>query len=421
MKYLSSLLFLCLFTSSVSIQVDQIFVSKEEEGMKLMVNGEDFMVNGMNWDYIPIGTNYSFNLWEQSEEMIEAALKSEMSLLKEMGVNTIRVYTGIPSKWITYIYEKYGIYTMLNHPFGRYGVSIDGEWIPNTEYSDSKVKETLLAEVEALAEEYKNTSGLLMYLLGNENNYGLFWEGAETENIPIADKKSSIRAKALYKLFNEAALAMKAIDASHPIVMCNGEVQFIDLIAEECKDVDIFGTNVYRGESFGDTFQKVKDKLNKPILFTEFGSDAFNAVKNEEDPTSQAYYMVCNWQEIYENAAGLGKAGNAIGGFTFQFSDGWWKYGQTKNLEVHDNNASWSNGGYQNDFVKGKNNMNEEWFGICAKELANEDGLYQLSPRTAYYALKEAHQLNPYLSNLTLDDINTHFSNTLLNYSLDCK
>jgi hypothetical protein len=31
-----------------------------------------------------------------------------------------------------------------------------------------------------------------------------------------------------------------------------------------------------------------------------------------------------------ENAAGLGKAGNSIGGFTFQFSDGWWKYGQTK-------------------------------------------------------------------------------------------
>jgi hypothetical protein len=27
--------------------------------------------------------------------------------------------------------------------------------------------------------------------------------------------------------------------------------------------------------------------------------------------------------------SGLGKAGNAMG-FTFQFSDGWWKYGQTK-------------------------------------------------------------------------------------------
>ena len=28
-----------------------------------------------------------------------------------------------------------------------------------------------------MAEDYKNTPGLLMYLLGNENNYGLFWQG----------------------------------------------------------------------------------------------------------------------------------------------------------------------------------------------------------------------------------------------------
>ena len=62
-------------------------------------------------------------------------------------------------------------------------------------------------------------------------------------------------------------------------------------------------------------------------MFTEFGADAFNAIENEEDQESQAYYMVGNWKEIYENAAGLGKAGNSIGGFTFQFSDGWWKFG----------------------------------------------------------------------------------------------
>ncbi|MDZ7645671.1 MAG: hypothetical protein U5K54_00025 [Cytophagales bacterium] len=119
-------------------------------------------------------------------------------------------------------------------------------------------------------------------------------------------------------------------------------------------------------------------------------------LQNAEDQESQAYYMVSNWKEIYENAAGLGKTGNSIGGFTFQFSDGWWKFGQTKNLDVHDNNASWANGGYKNDFVEGENNMNEEWFGICAKGLTTPRGLYSLYPRAAYYALKEAHALNPY-------------------------
>ena len=88
----------------------------------------------------------------------------------------------------------------------------------------------------------------------------------------------------------------------------------------------------------------------------------------------------------------MGKSGNCIGGFTFQFSDGWWKFAQTKNLDIHDANASWSNGGYGFDFIKGKNNMNEEWFGVCAKGPANAKGLYQLMPRTAYYTLKEVHQ-----------------------------
>ncbi len=414
MKHFYLTLILCLFTSSVSPLFGQVSISKDKDDIKLMVNNEGFMVNGMNWDYIPIGTNYEYSLWKQSDELIKAALESEMSLLKDMGVNTIRVYTGIQPQWITYIYETYGIYTMLNHSFGRYGLSIDDNWIPNTEYGDAKVRDLLLSEVKALAKEYKDTPGLLLYLLGNENNYGLFWEGAETEDIPVEDRKSTIRARAMYKLFNKAALAMKEIDTAHPIVMCNGDLQFINIIAEECKDVDIFGTNMYRGTSFGDAFEKVKDKLNKPILFTEFGSDAFNAIEGKEDQLSQADYMVCNWQEIYENAAGLEKAGNSIGGFTFQFSDGWWKFGQTKNLDVHDDNASWSNGGYRNDYKKGQNNMNEEWFGICAKGETKQNGVYPLYPRTAYYALQKVHQLNPYIEGVTQKTINHHFSDIVL-------
>ena len=123
--------------------------------------------------------------------------------------------------------------------------------------------------------------------------------------------------------------------------------------------------------------------------------------------------MVSNWKEIYQNAAGLGKSGISIGGFTFQFSDGWWKYGfdDRERADVHDNNASWTNGGYAIDLVPGENNMNEEWFGICAKGPTNERGLYQLYPRAAYYALKEAHQLNPYGDGVDAEFVSNHFKN----------
>jgi hypothetical protein len=52
-------------------------------------------------------------------------------------------------------------------------------------------------------------------LLGSENNYGL-WDGAETENIPLEDRKSTIRAEALYKLLMRQCRNEKKIDKSHP-------------------------------------------------------------------------------------------------------------------------------------------------------------------------------------------------------------
>jgi hypothetical protein len=85
-----------------------------------------------------------------------------MGLLKNMGVNVIRQYTGIPAR-IEYIYENYGIYTMLNHTFGRYGLTINGVWVLNTEYSNPSTQQLLIAEAKAMVEEYKNTPGLLLF------------------------------------------------------------------------------------------------------------------------------------------------------------------------------------------------------------------------------------------------------------------
>ncbi|WP_282043726.1 glycoside hydrolase family 2 TIM barrel-domain containing protein [Winogradskyella flava] len=422
MKNIFLRLFLLLLSTSVFAQSAKVSVVNDASGSKLVVNGKDFMINGMNWDYIPIGTDVvDAGLFKKSDDIIKSALDREMALLKNMGVNVIRQYTGVPAKWIQYIYENYGIYTMLNHSFGRYGLTLNGVWTPVTIYDDEVTKEFLMSEMTSLVEEYKDTPGLLLYLLGNENNYGLFWAGAETEDFPEGEEQKQAvgenRGRPMYRLMNEAAKAMKALDSNHPVAICNGDVLFIDIVAEECPDIDIYGTNTYRGASFGDMFQVVKEKLNIPLMFTEFGADAFNARDNKEDQYSQAYYMVENWKEIYENASGLGKAGNSIGGFTFQFSDGWWKFGfdDRKNADVHDNNASWSNGGYSRDLTaEGVNNMNEEWFGICAKGATDPRGLYELYPRAAYYALKDAHQLNPYSEGMTLEFVDNYFNNIQL-------
>lgn len=384
-------------------------VVADSAGSRLQVDGRDFLVRGMNWDYFPVGQNYAYSLWEQPDDVIRAALEREMSLLKAMGVNVVRQYPGVPPRWVRYIYEQYGIWTALDHPLGRYGTTVNGVFTPQTDYSDPRVRAQLTREVLALVDQYHDTPGLLMWLLGNENNYGLQWRSAATEQLPVGEREAA-KARFLYSLVGEVARAVKAHDAAHPVAFVNGDLHYVDLIASEARGIDILGTNMYRGRSFGDAFQVVKEKLGLPILFTEFGADAWNAREMREDQLVQARYLLAQWEEIYANASGQGRMGNAIGGFTFQWSDGWWKDGQDVRLDVHDTRATWANAAYAEDFAPGENNMNEEWWGVVAKGPADARGLFQLYPRAAYYALQRAYALDPYAPGTTSASIRAQFA-----------
>ncbi|NNF05813.1 MAG: glycosidase [Candidatus Eisenbacteria bacterium] len=398
---------LALLSSTAFAQSTVTKVVSDDDGHYITVDGEKFFVLGMNWGYIPIGTNYSFNLFSKPDDIIKIALDKEMQLLQAMGCNAIRQFDGIPPKWVTYIYEEYGIYTMMNHTMGRYGFLIDGTWVPVVDYSDPVFREAVKAEILTMVENYKDVPGVLYWLLGNENNYGLSWSSFEIEALPEGERHAA-RAKHLYSLYGEITEAIQDADPNHPVSIANGDVQYIDLIAEHCPTLDIFGTNVYRGISARDLYQVVEQKLGVPVVYTEFGCDAFNSITQSEDQYSQARYLLGQWQEIYEMSYGKGKVGNCAGGFTFQWSDGWWKFGQETRLDIHDTNASWPNGGYP-DYVQGENNMNEEWFGICAKGPSNFQDIFEVYPRAAYYALREAYTLDPYAPNTDLETIQRHF------------
>jgi len=395
--------------SAVAAVAPVVEIVTDASGSRLQVDGRDFMVLGMNWGYMPIGQNYSYAFWSQPDEMIRAALAKEMPLLKGMGVNVIRHYVGMPPRWVQYVYETYGISTMINHTVGRYGLTLDGVWHPNTDYSDPKVRAQLKGEITALVKEFEGTPGLLMWLLGNENNYGLSWSSFEIEALPEGDRNTA-RARHLYSLFGEIIADIKRLDPDRPVCMANGDLQYIDIIAEECVGLDVFGSNVYRGISARDFYQVVKDKLGVPTMFTEFGADAFNAVIMTEDQATQAKYLLGQWREIYEQSAGKGGVGNAVGGLIFQWSDGWWKFRQEERLDIHDTNASWPNAGYPEDYREGDNNMNEEWWGICAKGFPDINGVYDVYPRAAYYVLRDAFRLDPYASTTDKAAIRRHFA-----------
>ena len=60
---------------------NNVVVVSDANGMKLTVDGKDFMVNGINWDYVPIGYNVlDAKFWEKSDDIIKAGLDEEMAL-----------------------------------------------------------------------------------------------------------------------------------------------------------------------------------------------------------------------------------------------------------------------------------------------------------------------------------------------------
>jgi hypothetical protein len=47
----NNILIILFFTTSVFSQSNKVSVVSNDKGMKLVVDGKDFMINGMNWDY----------------------------------------------------------------------------------------------------------------------------------------------------------------------------------------------------------------------------------------------------------------------------------------------------------------------------------------------------------------------------------
>ncbi|MDJ0778571.1 MAG: hypothetical protein QNJ85_11965 [Gammaproteobacteria bacterium] len=389
------------FATSTQAAYERVTTLQDENGWKLQVDGRDFYVKGFVWGYTPRGANYTFNLWSEPEERIRAVLDHDFGLMAAAGVTANRSFTIIPPKWVTYIYEKYGIYSVINPLMGRYGASIDGVWVPFTDYSDQRTREVLKEEVFEVVRTYKDVPGVLMFALGNESNYGLSWSSFEIEDLPVGEQNRE-KAKFLYSLFGETIREAKEIAPEHLFTIVNGDIQYLDLIAEYASEMDVLGINAYRGISFEDKannvsmWRDVKEGFDRPIVFMEFGSDAFNARTFAEDEPAQAHYLRGQWQEIYNKSYGNGEEGNAIGGFVFEWRDEWWKYRQTENLDIQDRTASWANGGYKFDHVEGQNNMNEEWFGVARLGDINDDGVYIAEPRMAYDVLKEVWKEDPY-------------------------
>ncbi len=384
----------CLFLFPLLLLSADVRIKKTEEGgYTLSVDRRPFLIKGIIYNPTPIGEGYDYNLFSDSRK----PWLFDGKLMKEAGINVVRVYSCRGSdlekvkQFIRDLYKNYGIYTII------------GDWLglwekPSPNYADRKfcqyTKEKVLEVVKALKDE----KGLLMWILGNENNYTFsgkiaFWTSPEIEKIPDLYERVRKRAEIYYSFVDEIASEIKKIDPHHPVALGNGEVSMLDIAAKVCKNIDVIAVISYRGKRFGNLFENIRYLFDRPVLISEFGCDSYDAYKDEENEDIQAEYIKLQWEDILKNTTLQNKKGNCIGGTLFEWSDEWWKHneGYTPGWLIHDKQAGWSCGSYYFD-IKAKNNlnMNEEWFGIVGlSEEKNENGLNKRIPKKAYYTIKE--------------------------------
>jgi len=282
----------------------------------------------------------------------------DFQLFKDLGINTLRLYHHASSKaLLRQLYEQYGIMVLMGDLVGMYTVGSGATWEEGTNYLDRKQRRRMTDSVKRMVREFKDEPFVLMWVLGNENNYG----GAH--GIIGGKGNAGQYPMEYYRFLNELAAWIHREDPNHPVAIANGEWGFLDVIASQAPAIDVFGANVYRGwYGFGRSFfEAVRDWLDKPMLITEFGCPAYQAGRSlEAGELGQALYHFGNWVDLEDNMAGRG-VGNALGGVVFAWVDEWWKAGQPPRFSpsVHDTTPNWAG-----PFPGGKNY--EEWYGLMS-------------------------------------------------------
>ena len=294
----------------------------------------------------------------------------DFQLMKQMGVNSLRLYHQpfeLNKKILGQMHRKYGIYILLGDFLGKYTLGSQADWETGTDYDNPEHQENMLKSIKKMVLEFRDEPYVLIWLLGNENVYGL---GCN------ADKKPA----SFFKFANKAALLIKSLDPQkRPVAIVSGDTLFLDVFAKNCPDIDIYGLNAYRGRyGFSDVWDEVKRTADKPVIITEYGAPSYGmGYTNKEREQYQADYHKACWLNIECNSAGFG-AGNSLGGIAFEWLDEWWKAYEPDCHDWHRLSAGPFLDGY----------FYEEWFGICGQgQGKNSPFLRQL--KKSYYTYKE--------------------------------
>ena len=145
MKSIFTLLFSGLFFFSLNtVKADVVGVS----GRQILVNGAPYTIKGICYHPVPKGSN----------TVSYGNLKEDLALMKQAGINTIRVYLPIAEKDVLDQIQQAGLKVIIG-----FGYNQDGKF------------DMLSGTFTDYIKTYKDHPAILFWELGNEYNYHPEW------------------------------------------------------------------------------------------------------------------------------------------------------------------------------------------------------------------------------------------------------
>lgn len=288
-KYIVLIVLLIVFISCKSTPINtQVTV----EGRELLLNGEVYFIKGICYHPVPKG---------QPNKRSFKNLAQDLALMKEAGINTIRVYEPIDNVAVLNQINEAEIKVIIGFGYDQGG--------------ENDIKSgTFLNYINT----YKNHNAILMWEFGNEYNYHPEWFDGEVKN--------------WYNIMNAAAGLVHKNDTNHPTTTAHGDLPNNQALSM-CPNIDVWGLNVYRWDKPRTIYNEWEKVSNKPMYLSEAGSDSFMKIKTEnyaqgENQKAQADATKNILKDILDNK----HIGSGV--TLFSFTDGWWKAGSNDTQDV---------------------------------------------------------------------------------------
>ncbi len=283
-------------------------------GRQLFVNDSLYTIRGICYHPVPKG----------SDKRSFGNLTEDLVLMKEAGINTIRVYSPITEEAVLNEINAAGLKLIISFGYNQGG-------------SNDILSGTFINYIKT----FKNHDAILFWELGNEYNYHPEWFGGDIQN--------------WYNALNNAADLIHKSDPSHPVATAHGELPN-SLALSMCPNIDVWGLNVYRWDNPEDIFPEWAAVSSKPMYLSEAGADSYMSAKmNGYDQGSNEKAQADATKNILND---IFRHPNICSGVAlFAFTDEWWKAG---------NNNAQDPGGWapNSSGVPYDGTPNEEFWGI---------------------------------------------------------